>query len=1616
MSTQILDVVALSPLQRGLYSVSTTSGEIDPYLVTFAMRIEDLADVSTLRKAFDQVLQRYPHLGGSVLTDGLPHPVLVTTTAGQIGWTEVDLRGAADPEAAARQRYWDEGRRRIDLDNGPLFRVTVARVGAQDYELICTAHHIVVDGWSIPLLFADLLALHRGEGATLPPAPPLREHAAWLAGRDTAASIQAWTTALAGLAPMPMIAGPAPADLPVLGEARFDRAETETVTRWARAHGLTLNTVLQMAWARVLSGLTGRDDVVFGQTTSGRDASLPHADRLVGALVTTIPVRVRMDDRAPAAIGAHLQREVAALRAHEYLGIAEITRQASIGQLFDTLLVFENTPMGSITARMPLADGATLTPRRIDSPSHYPIAVVPVVEDNQLITRVEIRPDLTTRFTPDRLAHRLLAVVRSIVDAETGSAVDVLLADEPAVLTASAASSMSSDGEPASFTASPASPVSFADGPDTFTAVPASPVALDGEPAALDEAGPVAVAEPPVVAGRAAAVAVGPMQFVNVPQALHSAAEAAGEAIAVIDEIGEHSFAEFGAAVATLAAGLRARGVAEGTAVAVVLPRDRRVLHAPFAIAEAGGLCVHVDPSTPADRLAYMFETAAVRVVLADQTMAPVLAELHSENVRFDHLVPDNSGTLRVAGCASPVGAPVPTAVVDSAAHGASGTASGTVTGDGAVADAHAADEVGGGEPPVSAIDGGRSHSGAALSPVPAVDIGSSVIDTVGSAAAAPAGADARRVPGWTTPFYVVFTSGTTGRPKGVVVPHGALLNHWANHENRIFAPAAAWIGRTLRIGHGWSTGFDAAWQPTVALLSGHAVVLLGDKVRTDADGIVEAIRTEGIDIFDTSPSMLSRLITAGLFETRDGREHCPLTVLALGGEAISQDTWQRLRGLASTRVINFYGPTETTVEALMADVHDHPAPTIGRTFDGMSAEILDHRLRPVPPGGQGELYLSGTQLALGYLGRPATTATAFVAGPHGRRYRTGDLVRRATDGTVIYEGRVDSQVKINGYRVEPDEATVVLREIEGVHHAAALAFTDSGRTRLGALVVADRPATEIRSAAARRLPQFLVPSRIVHVEQIPLNRNDKLDIHAATALLTAPVTRGPEAEPATDTERALLELITAMRDGSGARIGILDSLVDLGIDSIGVIDLVSRLRGAGYQVAAKDVLAAADLRELAQRIDAGETGVAPTEVTPAGTILPLTALAREIVANGNYRYLAQSQVLTLPDETTAEEIIARLDALALAHPTLRSRLHHDESGPVLIVEESSSAAELTTLPRDIDPATALTRTVHRLDPDAGRMIAATLLEGPTRRLLLSIHHLAVDVVSWLFLADDLRILDQNREVPPEALVVEATSPNASGAPAGPEVPAGAGPLGRAAALDSRGQPDVPARSETPVIRGAVLGARYTDPARDRAAHTTNQVVEFDAAETEGLLTACADHGVTLDEAMLVAAAAAFPETADATGDIALTRESHGRPADDDSRRVGWFTVEETLAVPARIATNWTPAAGPPELGERDRTTRAQVRLNHLGRFDLLQFGSGPWSPVPLAEFTAEFGVAVDPELPLRFTVDLTTAVVPREGRPVLVAQFDLNSAVLDQDAIAEGVRRWRRIVLGYLG
>ncbi|MEU8268914.1 amino acid adenylation domain-containing protein, partial [Sphaerisporangium sp. NPDC049002] len=317
-------------------------------------------------------------------------------------------------------------------------------------------------------------------------------------------------------------------------------------------------------------------------------------------------------------------------------------------------------------------------------------------------------------------------------------------------------------------------------------------------------------------------------------------------------------------------------------------------------------------------------------------------------------------------------------------------------------------------------------------------------------------------------PAYVIYTSGSTGRPKGVVTPYRGLTNMRLNHQKEIFAPAIASAGgRRLRIAHTVSFAFDMSWEELLWLVEGHEVHVCDEELRRDAETLVAYCETHRVDVVNVTPTYAHLLIEEGLL---DG--HRPPLVL-LGGEAVSETVWSRLRDTEGTYGYNLYGPTEYTINTLGGGTDDSPTPTVGRPIRGTRAHILDAWLRPVPVGVPGELYIAGIGLARGYLDRPELTAERFVADPYGepgeRMYRTGDLVRRNADGNIDFLGRTDDQVKIRGYRVELGEIETALAQHPEVAQAAVIARDDPsapGAQRLvGYVVPAERTGEERESA-----------------------------------------------------------------------------------------------------------------------------------------------------------------------------------------------------------------------------------------------------------------------------------------------------------------------------------------------------------------------------------------------------------------------------------------------------------------------------------------------------------------------------------------------------------------------
>ncbi|MBL7520201.1 amino acid adenylation domain-containing protein, partial [Frankia sp. CNm7] len=946
--------------------------------------------------------------------------------------------------------------------------------------------------------------------------------------------------------------------------------------------------------------------------------------------------------------------------------------------------------------------------------------------------------------------------------------------------------------------------------------------------------------------------------------------------------------------------------------------------------------------------------------------------------------------------------------------------------------------------------------------------------------------------------LYTIFTSGSTGEPRGVVGTHRGIAALLADHRDRVYEPARRRLGRPLRVGHAWSMSFDASWQPTLALLSGHAIHVFDADEQRDPARLVDGIRRFGLDMIETSPSMFGHLAQAGLLETTPDGERCPLAVLGLGGEAVGQDVWDRLCALPTTAVHNFYGPTETTVDAASAALADSPEPSIGYPVAGMRAYVLDSRLRLVPAGVVGELYLGGDQLARGYLGRPGHTAGRFVADPFQpgeRMYRTGDVVRRMATGALEYLGRGDDQVKIRGYRVEPAEIEAAVRAVPGVRTAVVRAVARGAGQALVAFVVpaspvaarlvaasggptpdADKPDAHasdsltpaaLRTQLADRLPTHLVPARFVLVDTLPMTVNGKVDVRALEALASggAPGADGAEAgaRPATATERALWTIAVELLGAEPA--GVDADLADLGLDSISTIALVSRCRAAGVILTARLVAASRSIRDLADAADAlaaravaaGTDGPAGPADEGVGAVPPLP-IARWLLELRSFRRFTQTQLVAVPPGTGASGVEAALQMLLDRHPMLRATLTPDGQAVLTRPVGAVKAADVLRVAPGAAEATLAAEaraTIDLVDPGRGRMLAALYL--PDADLLaLSVHHLAVDAVSWAIM---LRALAR-----PSEATGELTSYRRYGE------------LAHRRARTDEVADQVPYWAAELAGAEWPLGSRRTDPARDRAADL--RVATFPASpETTEILVGAVSREVGLRELLLAALGWAVRRWRPALPDVVIDLESHGRfdhlaaaasnaaasnaaagaeqPLADDvdtSATVGWFTSVFPFRVPAPSEATASEATGSEVAGSKAvgsgetdgaprlateegaalrRAAQATARrlaavpnqgfdfglaqsvrddprlrgapvppieFNYLGRFDQ-QPAPGGWAPVTDRALHELLPDDPEPDLPLRYDLEVICAVGSIEGpsSPAsLVTTLRANGNVLD--------------------
>ncbi|MGP5708297.1 amino acid adenylation domain-containing protein [Brachybacterium alimentarium] len=467
-----------------------------------------------------------------------------------------------------------------------------------------------------------------------------------------------------------------------------------------------------------------------------------------------------------------------------------------------------------------------------------------------------------------------------------------------------------------------------------------------------------------------------------------------------------------------------------------------------------------------------------------------------------------------------------------------------------------------------------------------------------------PEGSAPELLPGPDEAAYILFTSGTTGTPKGVQVPHRALTQLLRSHRSTLLPEPGL---RRRRLAHTTGVGFDASLDPVLWLAAGHEVHVVGDDVRRDPEALVDLLARRDIDVWETTPGYVDALRgQTGLADLLDARDPEDPFVLLLGGEPVDPALWAWMHERPAVRGWNLYGPTEAGVDTLVAPVLANPSPVLGSPTSSTVARVLDANLRPVPVGSIGELWLAGPQLADGYLGDAAATASRFVADPFAgdgsRMYRTGDLVavRDAPAGhrpPVVALGRGDEQVKIRGHRIEPGEVSAVLEERDEVARSVVRAIDSPRGMVLAAWVV---PAEGVDAAAlpellerttAARLPEYMRPAAFTLVDDIPLTSHGKVDTRA---LPDPAFVGGSGRAPRDGTEAIVAAAFSTVLDIEEVRAD--DSFFALGGHSFVARPVVAEIGELlGREVPIHLLFRTPTVAGLAAVIDRGPSGAAPS-------------------------------------------------------------------------------------------------------------------------------------------------------------------------------------------------------------------------------------------------------------------------------------------------------------------------------------------------------------------------------------------------------------------------------------
>ncbi|AVJ22391.1 non-ribosomal peptide synthetase [Pseudomonas sp. MYb193] len=1182
------------------------------YHIPSALRLKGQLDLAALQRSFDSLLARHESLRTHIRQDH-DGAVQVIEPPMSLPITQADVDDAqlkARVQALIAQPF--------DLQQGPLLRVTLLRLAADEHVLVLVQHHIVSDGWSMQLVVEELVQLYagysQGQDVQLPALPiQYADYAvwqrSWMDAGEKQRQLAYWRELLGG--EQSVLELPFDHQRPAVQSHRGARLAfeltpelTQGLKALAQQQGVTLFMLLLASFQTLLHRYSGQEEIRVGVPIANRNRS--ETERLIGFFVNTQVLKADVHGQMSVEqLLQHVRQRALQAQAHQDLPFEQLVealqpeRSLSHNPLFQVMFNHQ-TDVGQAQVQHQLP-GLRVEGLDWDSKTAHFDLDLDIQESTEGIwATLGYAQDLFEASTVQRMARHWQNLLQGMV---------------------------------------------------------ANPRQQLSQLSLLD------ATEQQQILQLWNRTESGFSAERLVHELVGDRARETPDAVAVKFDAQTLTYGELDRQANRLAHALIARGVGPEVRVAIAMPRSAEIMVAFLAVMKAGGVYVPLDIEYPRDRLLYMMQDSRSKLLLTHSAVQHRLP------------IPDGLDALAV---------------------------------DQVQAWADYSDTA-----PTVALDGDNLA-------------------------------------------YVIYTSGSTGLPKGVAVSHGPLVAHIiATGERYETSPADCEL-------HFMSFAFDGSHEGWMHPLINGASVLIRDDSLWLPEYTYEQMHRHNVTMAVFPPVYLQQLAEHA---ERDGNPP-PVRVYCFGGDAVAQASYDLAwRALKPKYLFNGYGPTETVVTPLLwkarkGDPCGAVYAPIGTLLGNRSGYVLDAQLNLQPIGVAGELYLGGEGVARGYLERPALTAERFVPDPFGkpgsRVYRSGDLTRGRPDGVVDYLGRVDHQVKIRGFRIELGEIEARLREQTSVGETVVVAQEGPTGKQLVAYVVPLDPTLlddavaqsngreTLRRALKARLPDYMVPTHLMFLERMPLTPNGKLD---RKGLPLPDVSQMQQVYVAPESE--LEQKIAAIWSDvlRLPQVGLHDNFFELGGDSIISIQLVSRARQAGVRFTPKELFQHQTVQSLATVAREGD-GVVQMDQSPLTGDLLLLPVQHSFFADEipQRHHWNQSAVLQPHQPLQVPLLLAALQALIVHHDALRSTFVEGAQGWSAAYRgpdqhQAEQVLWQTTL-NSVEELEALGEEAQRsLDLGAGPLLRAVLaqLADGSQRLLLVIHHLVVDGVSWRILLEDLQ-------------------------------------------------------------------------------------------------------------------------------------------------------------------------------------------------------------------------------------------------------------------------------------